>query len=149
MLSYEAIGRMLASGIVEFGAHTHSHAILSRLSSEDRRGEIEKSVQAVTTLTGRPCEFFAYPNGDEQDYEDETIAILRSCEVKAAVTTESGPNKRGDDLLTLRRYGFGVNDTLFHFQAATHHTNFHIKRMLRRNSLDVRRMQQHASLPDL
>jgi peptidoglycan/xylan/chitin deacetylase (PgdA/CDA1 family) len=129
MLSYEAIDEMRMAGI-EFGAHTYSHCILSRLSSEERRHEIETSVQAVTALTGQRCEFFAYPNGREDDYNAETIFILQSIGIKAAVTAQPGPNKSSDSLLTLKRYGFGVGDTLLHFQTAAHHTTYHIKRLL-------------------
>jgi peptidoglycan/xylan/chitin deacetylase (PgdA/CDA1 family) len=130
MLSYSAIDQMRASGLIEFGAHTHSHAILSRLSSDARRQEIGRSVEAVTALTGSPCEFFAYPNGQTEDYDEEAMSMLQSSGVKVAVTAQTGPNKVGDDLLKLRRYGFGVDDTLLHFHVTAHHTKFHIKRIL-------------------
>jgi peptidoglycan/xylan/chitin deacetylase (PgdA/CDA1 family) len=130
MLSYHAIDRMLTSGLIEFGAHTHSHAILSRLSAAERQREIESSVLAVGALTGRPCEFFAYPDGGAEDQDDITIAILRACGVRAAVTTQPGPNRRQDNLLRLSRYGFGLDDSQAYFQATVHHTTSCIKRLL-------------------
>src|SRR5215510_3787918 len=66
ILSGKAIREMAASGLIEFGAHTHNHAILSKLSLDEQRNEIYRSVKAVHELTGRPCELFAYPNGRVQ-----------------------------------------------------------------------------------
>jgi peptidoglycan/xylan/chitin deacetylase (PgdA/CDA1 family) len=127
MLNYEAIERMLASRLVEFGAHTHSHPILSRLDSEQRRREIETSVEIVTKLLGRECEFFAYPNGDKPDYDADTIAMLRDCGIRAAATTVQGPNGAHSSLMELTRYGFGAGDTNADFALAVHHTKYLLK----------------------
>ncbi|MGH7774567.1 MAG: polysaccharide deacetylase family protein, partial [Candidatus Binatia bacterium] len=105
MLSRGAIREMAASGLIEFGPHTHSHSILSRLSPEERRKEIEKSVTAIRELTGRPCELFAYPNGSAEDYDKETIATLEAYGVRASVTAIPGPNNSMTPPMELRRYG--------------------------------------------
>ena len=52
MLATEEIRAMAASGLVEFGAHTCSHAILSGLSPGERTREIAASLAAVERLTG-------------------------------------------------------------------------------------------------
>jgi len=46
---------MKNSGLIEFGAHTHSHAILTLLSSAEKLLEIEKSIEAVEVFTGKKC----------------------------------------------------------------------------------------------
>ena len=109
MLSQEAIQRMAASGLIEFGAHTHTHAILTLLSLEDRHREIEQSVNAVSQLTGRTCHLFAYPNGRPQDYDLEIITMLESYGIQTAVTTTSGPNEKVTPTMELKRYGVGGN----------------------------------------
>lgn len=116
MLSHEMITEMAASGLIEFGAHTHSHAILSLLSPEERYEEIERSVAAIHELTGRTCELFAYPNGRAQDYNTETIEILEACGVRVSATAIDGSNDKMTPLMELRRYGIGPNIGMSRFK---------------------------------
>lgn len=116
MLSHEAIKEMADSGLIEFGAHTHSHAILSLLSPEEQRDEIERSVTAIHEMTRRPCELFAYPNGRSQDYNTEAIEILEACEVRSSVTAMEGYNDGTSPLMELRRTGIGANMSMDKFK---------------------------------
>jgi peptidoglycan/xylan/chitin deacetylase (PgdA/CDA1 family) len=109
MLGRREIEEMAASGLIEFGAHTHSHAILSSLSPKERYDEIERSVNAVQELTGRPCESFAYPFGRAGDYDQEIIKILKSLGIRAAVTAIEGANDNMTPLMELRRFGIGAD----------------------------------------
>lgn len=120
-LSRKAIGAMAESGLIEFGAHGYTHAILSQLPPRERREEIEKSISAYREVTGQACELFAYPNGRSQDYDAETIRILEGCGVRAAATTIEGPNDAETPAMELRRYGIGANRSLAHFQLKVHH----------------------------
>lgn len=115
MLDGDAIGVMWASGLVRFGAHTHSHAILSLLSRAEQEKEIRRSIDSVSGLTGTPCECFAYPNGRQQDYDALTIKILRACGVKIAVTTMPASNDARTSPLELSRYGMGPRMPLVKF----------------------------------
>lgn len=107
MLNYQSINEMAFSGLIEFGAHTHSHAILSLISSKERFDEIASSIRAITELTGRPCKVFAYPNGRLQDYDKEVIKILYSFGVQLSVTAIEGVNYDMTPIIELRRYGIG------------------------------------------
>jgi peptidoglycan/xylan/chitin deacetylase (PgdA/CDA1 family) len=121
MLSHDAIARMQLSGLVEFGAHTSSHAILAPLTPQEREREIDASVAAVEALTGRPCRSFSYPNGRAQDYDEPAMDALRRCQVRAAVTTEAGPNDARTPPLELRRYGVGPDLGPSAFACTVHH----------------------------
>lgn len=129
MLSYNAIKEMIDSGLIEFGAHTHSHAILSLLSLQERREQVESSLEAVQKLTGCPCDLFAYPNGQAQDYDVETIMLLNELGVRYAVTTIKGPNDLRTPLMELRRYGIGVDMNLAEFKMDVHHLIIQLKRL--------------------
>jgi peptidoglycan/xylan/chitin deacetylase (PgdA/CDA1 family) len=131
MLNDGAIAEMAASGLIEFGAHTHSHAILSQVSLDEQRNEIERSIKAVYELTGRPCELFAYPNGRARDYDGESMKILEECGIHASVTTIQEPNDRMTPPLELRRYAVGADMSPAHFQLKAHHIIAHAQRMLR------------------
>src|SRR5262249_12579235 len=66
ILSSDSIKTMASTRLIEFGAHTHHHAILSLLPRKQQIEEISQSIEAVQEITGRPCEYFAYPNGEPQ-----------------------------------------------------------------------------------
>ena len=121
MLDKKAIRDMVASGLIEFGAHTHRHAILSQLSEEERFNEIRQSINVINEVTGRACRCFAYPNGRTEDYNSETIKDLKTCGIEIAVTTISGPNDRMTPATELRRYGIGADLFMAEFQLMVHH----------------------------
>lgn len=121
MLETHGIREMAASGLVDFGAHTCSHAILSGLSQTERTHEIAASLSAVERLSGAPCSLFAYPNGRAVDYGPRDVAALRERNITAAVTTVDGPNGPSVPALELRRYCIGVGTSLAQFKLLTHH----------------------------
>ena len=121
MLATDEIREMAATGLVEFGAHTCSHAILSGLSAAERTREIAASLAAVERLTGSRCRLFAYPNGRAIDYGPADVAALRQSQVAAAVTTIDGPNDPAVPALELRRYCIGAGTSLAQFKLLTHH----------------------------
>jgi peptidoglycan/xylan/chitin deacetylase (PgdA/CDA1 family) len=121
MLSSSAIKDMGQSGLIEFGAHTHTHPVLSGLSPDECRKEIELSIKNVQELTGRCCNEFAYPFGGRGDYGRETVELLRSAGVRVAVTTIPGFNDNNTSPLELRRYSAGPNEDMAAFQLKVHH----------------------------
>ncbi|OPX96598.1 MAG: Polysaccharide deacetylase [Syntrophorhabdus sp. PtaB.Bin006] len=133
MLDAHAINEMVVSGLIEFGAHTHNHAILSYLDEEHKLFEIENSIKAVSNLTGQPCILFAYPNGGQDDYDSQAMHMLESIGIQGAVTMVSGPNYYGMDALQLRRYGIGCDLSFQRFTANLYHFIWLVK------TLDARR----------
>ncbi|HYE34627.1 polysaccharide deacetylase family protein [Methylocaldum sp.] len=121
ILDQEAITAMINSGLIQFGAHTASHSILTRIPLEAARDEIEKSVQSISDLTGQPCRLFAYPNGGPTDYDYKILTILKDFGIVAAVTTIQGPNTAHTPMLELRRYGVHPRLTKTAFRCKVHH----------------------------
>lgn len=121
ILDSESIRRMSRTGLADFGGHTHSHAILSRISASAREAEIRQSISAVERITGQPCRHFAYPNGRQEDYEQESVALLKDLNVVSAVTTTPGPNTCATDRYLLRRYGIGAWTSMSLFKLMVHH----------------------------
>jgi peptidoglycan/xylan/chitin deacetylase (PgdA/CDA1 family) len=121
MLSAEAIAKMVLSGLMEFGAHSHTHPVLSHLSREECEDEIGRSIKIVQNLTGRPCKLFAYPFGGADDYNQQTVEILRGLGVCGAVTSRNGPNGRNSSLLELHRYGAVSGEGMALFKLKVHH----------------------------
>ncbi|GAA3346912.1 polysaccharide deacetylase family protein [Amorphoplanes nipponensis] len=127
VLSSAAIRELAGSGLVEFGAHTDTHTILTRVDADRAAREIDRSIRATRDLTGRPCELFAYPNGTAQDYDAGTTALLRDLGIRAAVTTRPGLNTASTPLLELRRDGVGGGHGLLTFPAQIHHSREHLR----------------------
>ena len=134
MLGTAEIREMVDSGLIDFGAHTCSHAILSGLPDSDREREIADSIDAVERLTGAPCELFAFPNGGAGDFGAGDVKALKQAKVAVAVSTIAGPNDESAPALEMRRYGIGADTSMARFQLLTHHTLW----ALRKKRADLR-----------
>ena len=117
-LSTDQIRALRATGLVDFGAHSETHAILSLLEPEAKAREICGSIEKVSALRGRRCSLFAYPNGRQQDFDAESMALLRQQGIDGALTAVEGINDERTPNLELRRIGIGAGTTLGEFEAA-------------------------------
>ena len=99
MLTLCQIKKMQVQGI-SFGSHTCSHPILTDISLELARVEIQRSKKDLELLIGKKVECFAYPKGKKSHYNSAIKHELTKCGYKFAVTMENG----------------SVNDTLDFFE---------------------------------
>lgn len=97
--------RILSDAEMTIGAHTVSHPILSRVSSNSARDEMIQSKQQLETITGREVTLFAYPNGKPgKDYNASHALIAREVGFAAAVSTGLGAATRRDDIFQIPRF---------------------------------------------
>ncbi len=97
-LTVEMIRDMRASGLVEFGAHTVSHANLRRLGPAEAMREIADSVRDVEAMTGTKVRHFAYPYGASHSAGPREFSLCREIGLQTAVTTRMAnvfPTDRG------------------------------------------------------
>lgn len=106
LLSHDELAALDADGCVSFGAHTHTHPILSRLSDSRLQEEIALSVRAVGQLQN-VSRTFAYPNGRPEDYDGRAREVLSDAGIPAAVTTVERHARRGDGPYDLPRLVVG------------------------------------------
>jgi peptidoglycan/xylan/chitin deacetylase (PgdA/CDA1 family)/CelD/BcsL family acetyltransferase involved in cellulose biosynthesis len=104
MLSWDQIRLMKANGI-DFGGHTVSHPFLSKVTPEEARWEVSECKRRIEEELQQPAEFFAYPNGREEDFAAFNKELLRAAGYRAAMTTIWGVNDRSTDRMELRRGG--------------------------------------------
>jgi peptidoglycan/xylan/chitin deacetylase (PgdA/CDA1 family) len=90
-----------------YGGHSHSHPILSQLSEQGMRGEIEMCRQRLVVETGVAPTLFAYPNGRQADFNELTKDVLRSCGFTLAFSTVPGSIMSDADPLALPRQHAG------------------------------------------
>ena len=86
--------------LVEIGAHTVTHSLLSALPPSEQYLEIQRSKENLEELLGRPVDHFSYPYGG---LTSETVALVRENGFSCAVTTAGVPVERGADLFQLPR----------------------------------------------
>ena len=105
-LTWEQIREMKKSGLISFGGHTVSHAILSKCNEEEQHFEIVESKARIEKELVEECLILAYPNGKENDFTEETIRLAKKANYGLAVTTNSGyENSNKFDSYKLRRWG--------------------------------------------
>jgi peptidoglycan/xylan/chitin deacetylase (PgdA/CDA1 family) len=80
------IGEMARGGMV-FGHHTRSHRMLSRLTPQQQRDELEGGVEWIRALTGRSTVSFCYPWGGPKTYSADTLRILAETGYSVAYNT--------------------------------------------------------------
>lgn len=100
-LSWSQIIEIADKGI-EFGSHTHTHSILSKLSSEKKQWEIKHSKNVLENHLQREVICFCYPNGHLQDFDDETVKFVSQAGYKCATVAYRGLNSIRSDPFRLR-----------------------------------------------
>ena len=93
---------------VTWGSHTVDHVRLGQAGPEVIRDQLARSRDMIEAATGAPCRHFAYPSGS---VTPEAATLARQAGYTSAVTTKPGTNRRGDDLMTLRRIGLPDTDS--------------------------------------
>ncbi len=103
-LTEPELGRLADGGIVEVGAHTVNHPVLSTLSSTEQLREISSSKRLLEELLGRPVTSFAYPYGGKSDYTRDSVAIVKAAGFRCACSNFEGTVTLAADPYQLPRY---------------------------------------------
>lgn len=90
-----------------FGGHSHTHPILSQLSSDAMEQEIVKCRDRIAVEIGESPHCFAYPNGRACDFNDTTKQLLRRHGFNMAFSNIEGINGRNVDPFALFRQPSG------------------------------------------
>jgi peptidoglycan/xylan/chitin deacetylase (PgdA/CDA1 family) len=97
--------RVLADGeLVEVGAHTVTHPVLSRIPEPDQRWETAQSKSELEALLDRPVRMFSYPYGGRNDYSETTVGAVREAGYTLACTTNRDPVYRRTSRFELPRF---------------------------------------------
>lgn len=103
MITWNEAKEMHASGLVEFGAHTVSHPILTKVSTERVEYEIRQSKAIIEQKLVAKVKYFAYPNGD---YNQNIKNMVKKAGYSEACTTYRSPEEVKGDIFALSREGF-------------------------------------------
>jgi peptidoglycan/xylan/chitin deacetylase (PgdA/CDA1 family) len=84
-LTLEELITISRSPYITIGSHTVSHPILTMCNVEKSHYEIQESKKILEKWTGKPINFFAYPNGN---YSEIEINALKLNDFEMAFTTK-------------------------------------------------------------
>jgi len=91
MLDWNQVKEMNSS-IINFGSHTVTHPILSRLTNEELDYELLESKKQIELNLNSPINSISYPNGNESSYNDLVINKAKSFGYKVGFTYIPGNN---------------------------------------------------------
>ena len=105
----------MSKGGINFGSHTASHAILSKIDLKLAYREIFISKEKLERILNKKINHFAYPKGKKKQYNKQIKNLLIDLGYRAAFTMENGEVNTGDDIFELNRIGIR-NYPLFVFK---------------------------------
>jgi peptidoglycan/xylan/chitin deacetylase (PgdA/CDA1 family) len=106
-LSTSQCYELLASGLIEFGAHTHTHQKFVHRCADFRR-DMTTCLNILRDRFGESRPTFAFPYGD---VNPELIEAARQLDLSCAVLTHHRRVLPGDDLFQWGRFYVGPRDT--------------------------------------
>lgn len=114
-LSWDQVRELKKHGF-EFGGHTVTHPILSKVETvEELRTEIQRCKSRIEEETDAPVIHFCYPNGRVQDIDGRAVAEVCSAKYTTAVTAVAQLNDGNESPFLFRRYAIYNKMPLAHF----------------------------------
>jgi peptidoglycan/xylan/chitin deacetylase (PgdA/CDA1 family) len=101
-LDWQQVRSLEASGLIRFGPHGASHAILTGLDDQTLDEELNRSRQALLNGCNRPLPVYCYPNGDNDERVRQHVA---DHDFAFALGTGTGIYRGANDPLALPRFG--------------------------------------------
>jgi peptidoglycan/xylan/chitin deacetylase (PgdA/CDA1 family) len=114
-LRWEEVRQLRGQGF-EFGSHSVTHPILSRLETpEALEHEVFGSRDRIQQETEEPVLHFCYPNGQPQDWNETVVDAVSRAGFVTGVTTVQGLNREVRSPLSLQRLAVDVPLPLYYF----------------------------------
>jgi peptidoglycan/xylan/chitin deacetylase (PgdA/CDA1 family) len=102
-LDWQQVRQLEDSGLIRFGPHGASHAILTGLDHAQLERELQDSSRLLRQRCRRPLPVYCYPNGDHDEQVRRQLA--RHHEYRHALSTRPGLFRGRGDNLALPRIG--------------------------------------------
>jgi peptidoglycan/xylan/chitin deacetylase (PgdA/CDA1 family) len=102
-LTRDELVRLADGGLVDIGAHTVTHPLLSALPAPAQRAEIETSKEILEDILTRPVATFSYPYGTRLDYTPAAASMVRGAGFTCACSGIAGAVRGSSNLFELPR----------------------------------------------
>ena len=131
LVDWPTLAQLASSPLVEIGAHSMTHPVLSATSDTDSQSEIESSKETLEARLGRPITSFCYPYGMGGDFTDAHRDMVRDAGYSCATASWFGFVELGDDdIYALPRIGCDNFQTFGHFRKNVDGLEFLQRRLL-------------------
>ena len=95
-MNEEQIRIIAEKSLFTIGGHTVTHRSLGALNYKEQYKECKESIDMLKHIIGRQVDVFSYPFGGANDYNSETITIMKKLGVKKAATTKQEVYRNGN-----------------------------------------------------
>lgn len=103
-LTWDQVNELASQSLFDVGGHTHTHAILGFLDSDEMRFELDTSIDMLRSKARIPeVRHFSYPEGFAGSFTDDTIRMLKERGIVCSPTAIKGINSLDADPFYLRR----------------------------------------------
>lgn len=113
-VTWEMVGQMQESGLINFGAHTHTHPNLVGQSTERVAEELEKPIQLFRERVGLDLEHFAYPRAI---WDEKTERLVRERYRSAVIGSGQKATSMAFDPYRIPRIPVRASDGWIFFRA--------------------------------
>lgn len=93
-LDWHQIKEMAKNGI-EFGSHSVTHPILTMLTDDELRYELQASKETLEAKIGSNVDILAYPNGGKRDFDKRVQKAAGAAGYRLGVSSLTGSNALG------------------------------------------------------
>jgi len=107
VMTLDDLHALAEDGLIEIGAHTMTHPVLSAISIARQREEIGRSKALIEEILQRQVSGFSYPYGARTNYSTDTVNAVRDAGYEYACSTTASSVTRGADPFQLPRFQVG------------------------------------------
>ena len=94
---------LIKNKLITYGNHTYNHYVLSSLSYDEQKEEIQKNKKLLDSLNLNLSKVFAIPFGGNADYNLDTLKVLRDLNISNVLLCN---NKLNTNLNTCKNLNF-------------------------------------------
>jgi peptidoglycan/xylan/chitin deacetylase (PgdA/CDA1 family) len=103
-MTFDQFKKMRMSKSAVIGAHTHLHPSLGALTYDEQFKEINTSKKIIEELTGEKVIHFSYPFGTNQDYNSDTLKIVKQLGFKTTAANYPAISHKHSDIFCFPRF---------------------------------------------
>jgi len=103
-MTINQVSNLASGGLIDVGAHTHSHVNLAAQSADIQKKEIISSKEKLEEWLGREVSSFSYPFGTRQHYNKTSVKLVKESGFKLATANYAGCVTRLSNRFELPRH---------------------------------------------
>jgi peptidoglycan/xylan/chitin deacetylase (PgdA/CDA1 family) len=112
-MNWKEVCEMDRNKLFIIGGHSMYHDILTALSDEQMREDVETSIEVMENKLGHKITHYSYPEGQKHHYSNKVISVLKSKGIKCSPSAVCGLNDVTENPFHLKRIMVGFSGLPF------------------------------------